>query len=77
MRWTWMTTPVSTHASSSQSMQARPALKMKGLPNIKAMKKSEHATEWETVMLGCKLDSFPLVSNWVWYKWKLQGPGHQ
>lgn len=41
------------------------SIEMKGLPDIKAMKKSEHATEGERVMLGCKLDSFPLVSNWV------------
>ena len=43
------------------------SIEMKGLPNIKAMK-SEHATEGKTVTLGCKLDSLPLVSNWVWYK---------
>lgn len=33
------------------------SIEMKGLPNIKATNNSEHATEGEIVMLGCKLDS--------------------
>lgn len=44
-----------------------------GLPNIKAVKKSEHATERETVMLGCRSDSFPPVTDWVWYKVESSG----
>lgn len=44
-----------------------------GLPNIKAVKKSEHATERESVVLGCKSDSFPPVSDWVWYKMESSG----
>lgn len=39
-----------------------------GPPSIKAVKKSEHATEGETVILVCKSDSFPPVTNWLWYK---------
>uniref|UniRef100_A0A8C0KZ71 Basigin n=1 Tax=Canis lupus dingo TaxID=286419 RepID=A0A8C0KZ71_CANLU len=44
-----------------------------GLPNIKAVKKSEHATERETVVLGCRSDSFPPVTDWVWYKVESSG----
>lgn len=44
-----------------------------GPPNIKAVKRSEHATERETVVLGCKSDSFPPVSEWVWYKMETSG----
>ncbi|KAF0882102.1 BASI protein, partial [Crocuta crocuta] len=44
------------------------SIEVKGLPNIKAVKKSEHATERESVVLGCKSDSFPPVSDWVWYR---------
>lgn len=32
------------------------------------MKKSEHATEGETVVLACKSDSFPPVADWQWSK---------
>uniref|UniRef100_A0A4X1VUG2 Basigin n=1 Tax=Sus scrofa TaxID=9823 RepID=A0A4X1VUG2_PIG len=39
-----------------------------GPPNVKAVKKSEHATEGETVVLACKSDSFPPVTEWLWYK---------
>ncbi|XP_034852640.1 basigin isoform X3 [Mirounga leonina] len=48
-------------------------IEVKGLPNIKAVKRSEHATERETVVLGCKSDSFPPVSEWVWYKMESSG----
>ena len=33
-----------------------------------AVKKSEHATEGETVVLVCKSDSFPPITYWLWYK---------
>lgn len=33
-----------------------------------AVKKSEHATEGETVVLVCKSDSFPPIIYWLWYK---------
>nr|XP_010964909.1 basigin isoform X2 [Camelus bactrianus] len=46
----------------------RTNLEVKGPPNVKAVKKSEHATEGETVVLGCKSDSFPPVTDWLWYK---------
>uniref|UniRef100_A0AAA9SSZ2 Basigin n=1 Tax=Bos taurus TaxID=9913 RepID=A0AAA9SSZ2_BOVIN len=46
----------------------RTDLEVKGPPSIKAVKKSEHATEGETVILVCKSDSFPPVTNWLWYK---------
>ncbi|XP_023098205.1 basigin isoform X1 [Felis catus] len=49
------------------------SIEVKGLPNIKAVKKSEHATERESVVLGCKSDSFPPVSDWVWYKMESSG----
>lgn len=46
----------------------RTDLEVKGPPNVKAVKKSEHATEGETVVLACKSDSFPPVTEWLWYK---------
>lgn len=46
----------------------RTDLEVRGPPSIKAVKKSEHATEGETVILVCKSDSFPPVINWLWYK---------
>ncbi|KAK2507044.1 hypothetical protein MC885_017047 [Smutsia gigantea] len=46
----------------------RTSIEVKGPPNIKAVKKSEHATERETIVLSCKSDSFPPVTNWVWFK---------
>lgn len=39
-----------------------------GPPKVKAVKKSEHATEGETVVLACKSESFPPVTDWLWYK---------
>uniref|UniRef100_A0A9L0IR52 Basigin n=1 Tax=Equus asinus TaxID=9793 RepID=A0A9L0IR52_EQUAS len=39
-----------------------------GRPHIKAVKKSEHATEGESVVLACKSTSFPPVTDWFWYK---------
>ncbi|XP_029773646.1 basigin [Suricata suricatta] len=51
----------------------RTSIEVKGPPNIKAVKKSEHATEGESVVLGCKSDSFPPVSEWVWYKTESSG----
>lgn len=44
------------------------ALLPTGPPKIKAVKKSEHATEGETVVLACKSESFPPVTDWLWYK---------
>uniref|UniRef100_G1PD42 Basigin n=2 Tax=Myotis lucifugus TaxID=59463 RepID=G1PD42_MYOLU len=41
---------------------------VEGPPKIKAVKKSEHATEGETVVLACKSESFPPVTDWLWYK---------
>ncbi|KAM8924976.1 basigin isoform 2-T2 [Lycaon pictus] len=49
------------------------SIEVRGLPNIKAVKKSEHATERETVVLGCRSDSFPPVTDWVWYKVESSG----
>ncbi|XP_058393758.1 basigin isoform X1 [Diceros bicornis minor] len=46
----------------------RASISLQGPPNIKAVKKSEHATEGETVVLACKSDSSPPVTSWVWYK---------
>ncbi|CAK6445740.1 unnamed protein product [Pipistrellus nathusii] len=46
------------------------SVNVKGPPKIKAVKKSEHATEGETVVLACKSESFPPVTQWVWYKIK-------
>ncbi|XP_036994968.2 basigin [Artibeus jamaicensis] len=46
----------------------RTSLGVKGPPKIKAVKKSEHATEGEMVVLTCKSESFPPVTEWVWYK---------
>ncbi|KAI5201419.1 basigin [Manis pentadactyla] len=46
----------------------RTSIEVKGPPNVKAVKKSEHATERETVVLSCKSDSFPPVTDWVWFK---------
>lgn len=39
-----------------------------GPPKVKAVKKSEHVTEGEEVVLACKSESFPQVTSWVWYK---------
>nr|KAF6346209.1 basigin (Ok blood group) [Pipistrellus kuhlii] len=41
------------------------SVNVKGPPKIKAVKKSEHATEGETVVLACKSESFPPVTQWV------------
>uniref|UniRef100_A0A8C3VPH9 Basigin n=1 Tax=Catagonus wagneri TaxID=51154 RepID=A0A8C3VPH9_9CETA len=46
----------------------RTDLEVNGPPNVKAVKKSEHATEGEATMLTCKSDSFPPVTEWLWYK---------
>ncbi|XP_061046948.1 basigin [Eubalaena glacialis] len=46
----------------------RTDLEVKGPPSVKAVKKSEHATEGETVVLACKSDSFPPVADWLWSK---------
>uniref|UniRef100_G1L7J1 Basigin n=1 Tax=Ailuropoda melanoleuca TaxID=9646 RepID=G1L7J1_AILME len=54
-------------------LAGRTSIKLQGPPNIKAVKRSEHATERETVVLGCKSDSFPPVSEWVWYKMETSG----
>uniref|UniRef100_A0A8C2YN44 Basigin n=1 Tax=Chinchilla lanigera TaxID=34839 RepID=A0A8C2YN44_CHILA len=39
-----------------------------GPPRIKATKKSEHASEGETVKLTCKSDPDTPIDTWVWYK---------
>ncbi|XP_036264379.2 basigin-like [Pipistrellus kuhlii] len=46
------------------------SVNVKGPPKIKTVKKSEHATEGQTVVLACKSDSFPPVTDWLWYKIK-------
>ncbi|XP_054431971.1 basigin [Pteronotus mesoamericanus] len=46
----------------------RTSVNVRGPPKVKAVKKSEHATEGETVVLACKSESFPPVTDWVWYK---------
>nr|ACD12686.1 CD147 [Oryctolagus cuniculus] len=43
-------------------------LTVDGPPRIKAVKKSEHANEGDSVTLLCKSESFPSVTAWVWYK---------
>ncbi|XP_004999278.1 basigin isoform X1 [Cavia porcellus] len=43
-------------------------LLVSGPPVVKAVKKSEHASEKETVTLVCKSDSHPPIDTWVWYK---------
>ncbi|KAM7142722.1 basigin [Molossus nigricans] len=48
--------------------ELRASVDVKGSPKIKAVKKSEHATEGESVVLACKSESFPPVTDWVWYK---------
>ncbi|XP_058138230.1 basigin [Dasypus novemcinctus] len=46
----------------------RAEIRVTGPPKVTAVKKSEHATEGEAVVLRCKSDSFPPVTDWVWYK---------
>ncbi|XP_012500936.1 PREDICTED: basigin isoform X1 [Propithecus coquereli] len=46
----------------------RASITLSGRPKVKAVKKSEHANEGESVTLACKSDSFPLITDWVWYK---------
>ncbi|XP_076977545.1 basigin [Tamandua tetradactyla] len=46
----------------------RAEIRVKGPPRVTAVKKSEHATEGEAVVLKCKSDSVPPVTEWVWYK---------
>uniref|UniRef100_A0A0P6K7I9 Basigin n=1 Tax=Heterocephalus glaber TaxID=10181 RepID=A0A0P6K7I9_HETGA len=46
----------------------RAAVTVPGPPVIKATRKSEHASEGETVTLVCKSDSYPPIDTWVWYK---------
>ncbi|EPQ08043.1 Basigin [Myotis brandtii] len=68
---------VDTHESAGQYfctfLSSEPTgrtarLNVEGPPKIKAVKKSEHATEGETVVLACKSESFPPVTDWLWYK---------
>ncbi|XP_028015117.1 basigin isoform X2 [Eptesicus fuscus] len=67
---------VDTHESAGQylcTFLSEPtgrstSVNVKGPPKIKAVKKSEHATEGETVVLACKSESFPPVTDWLWYK---------
>ncbi|XP_039694958.1 basigin [Pteropus medius] len=44
------------------------SISVPGPPRVKAVKKSEHATEGEGVVLACKSESFPPITEWVWYK---------
>ncbi|XP_006876791.1 PREDICTED: basigin [Chrysochloris asiatica] len=46
----------------------RASIPVKGIPKIFAVKKSEHANEGETIMLKCKSESFPPVTDWVWFR---------
>lgn len=46
----------------------RAEITVSGPPVIKAGKKSEHASEGETVTLVCKADSYPPIDTWLWYK---------
>ncbi|KAF6305829.1 basigin (Ok blood group) [Rhinolophus ferrumequinum] len=46
----------------------RASVNVEGPPKVNAVKKSEQATEREEVVLVCKSESFPPVSNWEWYK---------
>ncbi|KAK1342986.1 hypothetical protein QTO34_015755 [Cnephaeus nilssonii] len=67
---------VDTHESAGQylcTFLSEPtgrsaSVNVKGPPKIKAVKKSEHATEGETVVLACKSESFPPVTDWLWYR---------
>lgn len=74
--WGWCCPPARQGRLRRQQAWAQapalPGLPL-GPPNIKAVKKSEHATEREMVVLGCKSDSFPPVSEWVWYKMENSG----
>nr|XP_044991120.1 basigin [Jaculus jaculus] len=49
-------------------LAGRGEITVSGPPKIKAVKKSEHANEGETITLVCKSDSYPPVSEWVWFK---------
>ncbi|XP_030744132.2 basigin [Echinops telfairi] len=46
----------------------RASIPVKGPPHVYAVKKSEHASEGESVTLKCKSDSYPPVTQWFWYK---------
>ncbi|XP_075400175.1 basigin isoform X2 [Tenrec ecaudatus] len=46
----------------------RASIPVKGPPRVYAVKKSEHASEGESITLKCKSDSHPPVTQWVWYK---------
>ncbi|XP_036168861.1 basigin [Myotis myotis] len=67
---------VDTHESAGQyfcTFLSEPTgrtagVNVEGPPKVKAVKKSEHATEGETVVLACKSESFPPVTDWLWYK---------
>nr|KAF6400455.1 basigin (Ok blood group) [Rousettus aegyptiacus] len=47
------------------------SVNVKGPPKVKAVKKSEHVTEGEGAVLACKSESFPPITEWVWYKGKV------
>ncbi|XP_062966920.1 basigin isoform X2 [Cynocephalus volans] len=49
-------------------LELRADLFVNGPPIIKAVKKSENVNEQESVILVCKSESVPPVTNWVWYK---------
>ncbi|XP_037680114.1 basigin [Choloepus didactylus] len=46
----------------------RAEIPVNGTPRVTAVKKSEHATEGEAVVLKCRADAVPPVSKWVWFK---------
>ncbi|KAM9243632.1 basigin [Dugong dugon] len=56
------------HCIFLPEVTGRASIKVQGLPRVIAVKKSEHANEGENIVLKCKSDSFPPVTNWVWFK---------
>ncbi|XP_008592915.1 PREDICTED: basigin, partial [Galeopterus variegatus] len=50
------------------NLARRADFSVKGPPIIKAVKKSENVNEQESVILVCKSEAVPPVTNWVWYK---------
>uniref|UniRef100_G3SU41 Basigin n=1 Tax=Loxodonta africana TaxID=9785 RepID=G3SU41_LOXAF len=46
----------------------RASITVSGPPRVTAVRKSEHANEGETIVLKCRSDSFPPITDWVWFK---------
>ncbi|XP_007952727.1 basigin [Orycteropus afer afer] len=46
----------------------RASVSLKGPPRVSAVRKSEHANEGESVVLKCRSDSFPPVTDWAWLR---------